>query len=135
MENKRAHLQMIQAVVNRMSGNSFLLKGWSVVLVSALFALSAASSQKLSIYLSFFPAIVFWMLDGYFLWQEKLFRKLYDRVRHLEKSQIDFAMDTAVIQGEVDKWSRVVFSKTLIIFHGTVVGLIAFAMLVLIFFY
>ena len=41
MENKRAHLEMIQGVVNRMANNSFLLKGWSVALVSAMFALGA----------------------------------------------------------------------------------------------
>ncbi len=39
MEIKRAHLEMIQGVVNRMANNSFLLKGWSVALVSAMFAL------------------------------------------------------------------------------------------------
>jgi len=32
---------MIQAVINRMASNSFLLKGWTVMLVSALFALAA----------------------------------------------------------------------------------------------
>ncbi len=41
MEAKLKHLEMIQGVVNRMASNSFQLKGWSVVLVSALFALAA----------------------------------------------------------------------------------------------
>jgi hypothetical protein len=31
MDNKRAYLQMIQAIADRMSVNSFSLKGWSVV--------------------------------------------------------------------------------------------------------
>ena len=39
MNNKHKHLELIQGVINRLSTNSFLLKGWSVVLVSALFAL------------------------------------------------------------------------------------------------
>ena len=90
MENKRAHLEMIQAVVNRMSVNSFLLKGWSVVLISALFALAAGGAQALFVYLAYFPAIAFWMLDAYFLRQERLFRKLYDRVRHLAETNVDF---------------------------------------------
>lgn len=42
MDNKVKHLEFIQGVVNRLSTDSFLLKGWSVVLVSALFALSAS---------------------------------------------------------------------------------------------
>jgi len=36
MEQKLAHPQMIHGVINRMAGNSFLLKGWSVTLVAAL---------------------------------------------------------------------------------------------------
>ena len=133
MENKRAHLEMIQAVVNRMSVNSFLLKGWSVVLISALFALAAGDSQALFVYIAYFPAIAFWMLDAYFLRQERLFRKLYDRVRRLAETDVDFAMDTSVVDGEVAAWSAVVFSKTLLLFHGTVFGSIVVVMLVIVF--
>ena len=132
MDKKRAHLEMIQAIITRMSVNSFLLKGWSVVLVSALFALAAGNSEKLFVYLAYFPAIAFWILDGYFLRQEKLFRKLYDRVRTLEESVVDFSMDTSVVRNEVSEWSSVTFSKTLAIFHGTVIGSIVVVMLVII---
>ena len=124
---------MIQAVVNRMSVNSFLLKGWSVVLISALFALAAGDSQALFVYIAYFPAIAFWMLDAYFLRQERLFRKLYDRVRHLAETDVDFSMDTSVVDGKVAAWSAVVFSKTLLLFHGTVVGSIVIVMLVIVF--
>ena len=133
MENKRAHLEMIQAVVNRMSVNSFLLKGWSVVLISALFALAAGDSQALFVYIAYFPAIAFWMLDAYFLRQERLFRKLYDRVRHFAETDVDFSMDTSVVDGEVAAWSASVFSKTLLLFHGTVFGSIVIVMLVIVF--
>lgn len=124
---------MIQAIVNRMSVNSFLLKGWSVVLISALFALAAGDSQALFGYIAYFPAIAFWMLDAYFLRQERLFRKLYDRVRHLAETEVDFSMDTSVVDGEVAAWSAVVFSKTLLLFHGTVFGSIVIVMLVIVF--
>ena len=119
-ENKRTHLQMLQAVINRMAANSFHLKGWSVVLVAALFALAAGDSEKAFIYLAYFPALAFWGLDGYFLRQERLFRKLYDRVRLLEPEKVDFSMDTSVVASEVNSWLKVVFSKTLGAFHGTV---------------
>jgi hypothetical protein len=133
MEDKRAHLEMIQAIIKRMSVNSFQLKGWSVVLVSALFALAAADSQALFVYLAYFPCIAFWMLDGYFLRQERLFRKLYDRVRQLEEPNVDFSMDTSVVAEEVADWSAVMVSKTLLLFHGTVLGSIVIVMLVVIF--
>ena len=133
MENKRAHIEMIQAVVNRMSVNSFLLKGWSVILISALFALAAGGSQALFLYIAYFPAIAFWVLDAYFLRQERLFRKLYDRVRHLAETDVDFSMDTSVVDGEVAAWWAVVFSKTLLLFYGTVFGSIVIVMLVIVF--
>ena len=115
MEKKLAHLKMIQGVVNRLSNNSFLLKGWSVVLVSALFALAAGGSQVYFVYLAYFPAATFWVLDGYFLHQERLFRKLYDHVRGLDGDKIDFSMDTSIVADQVKSWFSVTFSKTLVI--------------------
>lgn len=121
MENKIKHLEMIQGVINRMANNSFLLKGWSVILVSALFALAAKDTNIIFILLAYFPALAFWILDGYFLHQEKLFRKLYDKVRGLDEAEVDFSMDTSVVANEVASWYEVVFSKTLRIFHGVIV--------------
>ena len=67
MENKRKHLELIQGIINRMAGNSFLLKGWSVTLVSAVFALSAKDANHAYFSIAYFPVIMFWILDGYFL--------------------------------------------------------------------
>lgn len=120
MEKKHTHLGMIQAIVNRLSQNSFLLKGWAVVLVSAMFALAANNANIRFIYLAYFPSIAFWILDGYFLWQERLFRALYNQVRELKEEDIDFSMDISSVHKKVSPWSEVVFSKTLLIFHGTI---------------
>jgi len=79
MDKKHAHLVIIQGVINRLSQNSFLLKGWSVVLIAALFALAAKDSNAMFVYLAYFPLFAFWFLDGYFLWQERLYRNLYDK--------------------------------------------------------
>ncbi len=124
MENKTKHLEMIQGVINRLSTNSFSLKSWSVVLVSALFALSTPNSDQSFIFLAYFPAAIFWGLDGYFLWQERLFRDLYNHVRKLDEGDIDFSMDTQPFQSE-RKFLDAVFSKTLKLFHGVLVGAIA----------
>jgi len=128
MENKRTHLVMIQGVVSRLAQDSFLLKGWSVVLVSALFALAANSSNQYFVYLSYFPAIAFWILDGYFLWQERLFRALYDKVRALNEKDIDFSMNTSELKSKNKSWCDAILSNTLIIFHGTIIGSIVVVM-------
>ncbi len=96
-DRKHKHLELIQGVINRLSTNSFLLKGWSVVLISALFALSAADSRPAFVFLAYIPATVFWGLDGFFLWQEQLYRKLYDHVRILKNEDIDFSMNTILV--------------------------------------
>src|ERR1700730_16424489 len=99
MEKKIKHLEMIQGVINRMANNSFLLKGWCVTLLSALIALAAKDHDKRFILVGYYPIIMFWILDAYFLWQERLFRKLYDKVRALNEDQIDFSMDTSPLEG------------------------------------
>jgi len=43
------HLKLIQAVIARMAGNSFLLKGWNVTVSAALFAIVAREGNP------FFP--------------------------------------------------------------------------------
>jgi len=121
MENKLKHLEMLQVVINRMASNSFLLKGWSVVIVSALFALAANNLKIHFVYLAYFPSTVFWILDGYFLWQERLFRKLYDKVRIASDTDIDFSMNTSSVTNEVSSWVGTMFSKTLLIFHGAII--------------
>jgi hypothetical protein len=131
MDRKLKHLEFIQGTVNRLSTNSFLLKGWSVVLVSALFVLSGNQANHKFTWLAFIPAIVFWGLDGYFLWQERLYRKLYDRVREKTADDIDFAMDTREFLNDVGGWLKAVFSKTLIPFHGVLVVAIIVVMNVL----
>lgn len=88
--------------------------------MSAMFALAAKDSQLLFVYLAYFPAIAFWYLDGYFLYQERLFRKLYDHVRELSEEEIDFSMNTQPLQDQVETLVEVTLSKTLLAFHGVI---------------
>ena len=118
-ENKRKHLEFIQDVIKRMAYNSFLLKGWSITIISALFVAATAKDGQPGIFsISFLPVILFWLLDGFFLYQEWLFRALYDDVRELKDEQIDFNMNVGQYIGGKRTWLRAVFSKTLMPFHG-----------------
>ena len=123
MSDKHKHLEFIQGVVNRLAANSFQVKGWSVLLVSALFALTASGGSPALAWIALIPAVVFWGLDGYFLRQERLFRKLYDRVRLRKEAEIDFSMSTVEVATQVDGWFKVSTSKTLLPFHGTVTAI------------
>lgn len=130
-EVKIAHLGFIQLIINRMGVNSFLLKGWSITLVAAIFALSAKDANQRFILLAYCPVIVFWILDSFFLHQEKLFRKLYEEVAVGHISSDQFTLDTSCVTPKIDSQCRVFLSKTLLIFYGSIISVILIAMFVL----
>jgi len=131
MESKHKHLEFIQAVISRMAGNSFFLKGWTVTLVAALFALSSKDANPNYVLVAYLPIVVFWALDGYFLYQERLFRGLYDHVRQLAETKIDFSMDTRRFQGTRNSWLGAMFSSTLLLFYLPLIILIVWIMYVI----
>ena len=63
MEQKMKHLEFIQNVITRMNSNSFLIKGWAITLVSALFALAANGSNINYVLISYIVILVFWVLS------------------------------------------------------------------------
>ncbi len=127
--NKHKHLEFIQTSINRMSGNLFLLKGWSITLIAALFALAAKDTNKAYILIAFFPLFIFWALDGYFLSQERRFRALYEHVRKLKEEDIDFSMDTSAFRTDPRSiWMSAVRSRTLVIYYaGLAIVMLALA--------
>ena len=111
-----------------MNSNSFNLKGWNVVLVSALFALAAKDSNISFVYLAYFPSFSLWILDAYYLKQERLFRKLYDKIRMEDESKINYSMKTKEFEEIVKSWPETCFSKTIFIFHGIIIFSIVLVM-------
>lgn len=119
------HLEMLQQIITRMAGHSFLVKGWSITLIAALLVLMTKDKITNLTYIALLPVIAFWVLDAFFIKQERLFRKLYDLYRKQpQDTPTDFSMDTSVVCEEVSSWCEVMFSKTLAIFHGLLLGLI-----------
>lgn len=94
-DNKLKHLEIIQSTISRMASNSFLLRGWAVTLIVALLAFANTKEMDQSYsFLALIPLAFFWSLDSYYVYQERLFRKLYDKVRSLNEMNVDFTMDT-----------------------------------------
>jgi len=106
------HLDYIQNTINRMSNNSFLIKGWTITFISLLFILSVNKSNIWFLVLSLLPLFCFWGLDAYYLRQERLFRKLYDAVRQ-GKINEPFSMKTESFRKIVDCWFLTLFSLTI----------------------
>ena len=80
MPRETGHLEMIQAVITRMAGNSFQMKGWCVALASAVTGFAAAKEGHPQVAaLTLVPAVAFWALDAYYLALERLYRDLYTK--------------------------------------------------------
>lgn len=128
MEKKLKHLEFIQGVINRLAANSFQMKGWSVVLVAAILVLLAREGRLDAALIALVPILVFWGLDGYFLWQERLYRALYDHVRTLREGDTDFSMNATRFRvGYKRSWPAATLSRTLLCFYVALITVVCCA--------
>lgn len=117
MEKKLKHLEFIHNTINRMSTNSFFIKGWCVTIVAALFALAEKDIITNFIFISYFVLFVFWFLNGFFLQLERKFRSLYDVVRLKSEEEIDFSMDISIYNSHFNSFFSALSSKSLLLFY------------------
>lgn len=118
MESKLKHLEFIQNVLTRMNSNSFLIKGWTITLVSALFALAAKDANINYVLITYIALPAFWVLDGFFIAQERQYRELYNVVAKTDEKDIDFSMNASSYAIGKNTWGSGIFSKTLNLFYG-----------------
>lgn len=128
MSRREFHLGLIQAVITRMGNNSFLLKGWTITLVSAIAAFAADKNKEFLMLLCLVPTIIFWALDGYYMNQEYLFRNLYDKQRLRSGDDSDYSMVTEP-QSSSRGWLISMIRPTVSLFY---VGLIITGVIVLV---
>lgn len=117
-----------------MGANSFVLKGWDVTLVSALFALATQNKNPIFIVIAILPALAFWDLDAYYLRQERLFRKLYTDVclSNNQKLACDpFSMATTNYESQVPSWFRTLWTSSVLAIHGSVMIVILAVLVIL----
>ena len=94
-----------------MSNHGFLLKGWMITIVAGLVALSVTESKPALALVGMLAAAFMWCLDGYFLWREKHFIALYNRVR--DASEIDFNMAPNSVKGDCKRYREVMLQPAL----------------------
>ena len=113
------HLEFIQAVVTRMNSNSFQVKGMAITIYSALLVLYAGKLfENIILFFATVPTFLFWLLDAYYLQQERKFRGIYNDVAKLsnepERIEIrEFEMPIHKYNGGKYCYWNVVFSKTI----------------------
>lgn len=87
-------IDLIQSCINRMSQNSFMIKGWLLTLFVAILALLPEKVNLTFLCLiSYIITICLWCLDAYFLKTERLYRWKYNWVITNRLQSEDFIFD------------------------------------------
>jgi hypothetical protein len=121
LEAKLKHLEFIQATIARLATNSFLFKGWAITIAAGLSAFAAVNSKRGLLAISLISTVMFWALDGYYLWLERCFRRLYQRVAMKDEADIHFAMEPEKSQ-PFRQWLHTCFSRPhLWLFYGSII--------------
>lgn len=112
-------LELIQGVIERMASNSFYIKGWAVTLVAAVFVLEGGTNR---VWIAFLPIMIFWILDAYYVRQERLYRHLYSWVIDNRRSTSDhlFDLETTRFEDKVGSHGKMMFSLTLLWFYAAI---------------
>lgn len=112
-------IEIIQDIIKRMAFNSFLIKGWTITLIGVTLLLKGSKYQ---VFIAYIPLLVFWFLDAYFLWQERLYRRLYEWViwHRLETDKYLFDMNAYRFKDKEQSKLRIMFSITLGWFYGSI---------------
>lgn len=132
MTDKIKHLDYIQQTITRMATVSFQIKAWNIGLVTAVLAFAAGDKNPAFLWVALLPAVMLWFLDSFYLRKEYLFLALYNAVRAVDSTVEDFSMDTTPYTNlpHTKRW-KVLFSETLLSFHGMVLAVVLLAMCLL----
>jgi len=126
-------IDLIQSCISRMAHNSFLIKGWTLTLVTVMLALTEKSIDPIYLCLVLFiPILSFWYLDAFFLQTEKMYRKRYEWViQSRPKNDLTnlYNLNPHHFKDKVDSRAKVMWSITLRVFYGIPILLI-FAIIV-----
>ena len=117
------HLEFIQSNISRMNQNSFQMKGWAITVLSALLAIFAASGNEEGkgnvafLFVAIAPCFIFWLLDSYYLQQERKFRGVYNDVAELTNDSnrikvLDFEMPLCKYHGGKYNFFKAMCSRT-----------------------
>lgn len=72
-------IELVQACINRMAHNSFIIKGWLITLLTVVLALLPENfNVRIICIIGFVVIFSFWYLDAFFLKMEKLYRWKYE---------------------------------------------------------
>ena len=121
IDAKLKHLEFIQAAISRMATNSFLFKGWAITLAAGLSAFGAVNTKTALLAIALVSTLMFWGLDGYYLWLERGFVNLHNQVAAKDEKDIDFSMKIDKSDA-VCKWFKTCWRPHIWLFYGIIIA-------------
>lgn len=95
----QSYLGFLQNIITRMANNSSNCKAWSITIVSTILVVIVDKKQPSYIWISIVPIILFFILDSYYLAQERGFRDVYKKFVQKLHSNRATNQDLFVIKG------------------------------------
>jgi hypothetical protein len=103
-----------------MATNSFLFKGWAITIAAAIAAFAAVDTKAALLTIALVSTVMFWALDGYYLWLERGFVALHNQVAAKTEADIDFSMRIDRTHA-TRRWLRACSRYHLLFFYGSII--------------
>jgi hypothetical protein len=122
-EDRRQHLDFIQAALARMATASSVAKGWSLTVCSAALGYALVHRSWPVSNLAVGAVVLFGLLDLRYLREERKFRALYEAARQDRVDVYDMRTNRFVEKGGTDwndscSWPASIFSWSIWLFYG-----------------
>ena len=125
VDEMHKEIDLLQSCIDRMAKNSFMIKGWFVSIYAVILALLP---EKVDVMLLCVVLIVvnilFWYLDGVYLRDEKIYRRIYQWVVEARKQndrELKYQLELNLYKnkiGTMDSVGKIMLSKSLFIFYA-----------------
>jgi len=101
--DKIKYLEMIEGIISRLASHSFSIKNWFVISLGGLLLFCLNHSGNKGLGVAFVVTIAFYLIDAYYLFLERCFRKKYNQALSGECDLFD--LDIRAIKNEISMWS------------------------------
>jgi hypothetical protein len=112
------HLAMVQGIVGRLAGYSAAVKNFSVTLLAGVLVAAIAEGKTAFLWIAVIGAVLFALMDAYYLAMEKAYRRLHEEVsaRPLaDADQLGLKRGSIHLGSALRSWSVWPFYLTLIV--------------------
>ena len=112
-EDRRKHLDFIQATITRMSAASSTTKSWMLPVVTATYGYALTQDARSVALLGIAAVVLFAYLDANYLRQEKRFRRLYKAVAEGSNKIVVFSLNPDDVTPDwngqsTEEWAKLV---------------------------